>query len=662
MDNMFGSRWLIDELSKLGFSVSYDEVKRYKQSVVANDDSINKIVAEKPAFTQWIADNVDHNISTLDGKGTFHGMGIIAASTEKAFNVSWKIPRQKVKRISEITEPLRIPIEQYIQEGRKALASIKFTSVVDLNISDDSHQPRSIDLLWQMGYFFKNQQPSWSGFMQRYVSGNHPGQSDVNFLPIINLNPSDESCIYSTLLFVIHQAQQLNIETPCITFDQPLFIKAFEISQSKNLHIVVRLGGFHLLMSFLGGIATIMDGSGLREAMEMIYAPHTVNHMLDGKAYARAVRCHFLIEASLKHTLIEQMNSSLDQYKISTQDLKEIEALYNKVINGQGEELKETTTDQKETLKKLSVLIAEYKTSLSESSRTAKLWLQYLSYIGLIKDFIYAERVGDWSLHLLTVKRMLNLFAASGRVNYAKCARLYLQSMGELPEKHPWLHQCFLEKGYHTIRRSDRYWAGLWSDLIIEQVLMRTLKSRGGLSRGRGMSDSVIVMWIYSMHRLAGIHNAMSNLTGQIHQTSEQHVELRESRINRDTMDLTILQSWFREHSPFTNARELMSIATGITATEESLVNCDKAEEVGNKIQHTLDDVEFTAAKIKRSDKVKTLAYLQTSIKIADEEICIDPTTLFSRLIALVMRENDVMSYFAYELSPYPTSLSSRTE
>jgi len=32
------------------------------------------------AFTQFIADNVDHNVCTLDGLHTFHGMGIIAAS------------------------------------------------------------------------------------------------------------------------------------------------------------------------------------------------------------------------------------------------------------------------------------------------------------------------------------------------------------------------------------------------------------------------------------------------------------------------------------------------------------------------------------------------------------------------------------------------------
>jgi len=48
-----------------------------------------------------------------------------------------------------------------------------------------------------------------------------------------------------------------------------------------------------MLMSFLGEVGTDMEGSGLREAMEEIYAQHTVNHMIDGKAYARAVKMSF---------------------------------------------------------------------------------------------------------------------------------------------------------------------------------------------------------------------------------------------------------------------------------------------------------------------------------------------------------------------------------
>ena len=79
MDNMFDWRWLIDVLSKLGFSVSYQEVRRYKQSVVENDDSLNSMVSARPEFGQWVADNINHNTATLEGKKTFHGMGIIAA-------------------------------------------------------------------------------------------------------------------------------------------------------------------------------------------------------------------------------------------------------------------------------------------------------------------------------------------------------------------------------------------------------------------------------------------------------------------------------------------------------------------------------------------------------------------------------------------------------
>ena len=45
MDHVFGSRWLVDELSRLGFSISYDEVNRYKQSVIESE-SLNNLLAE----------------------------------------------------------------------------------------------------------------------------------------------------------------------------------------------------------------------------------------------------------------------------------------------------------------------------------------------------------------------------------------------------------------------------------------------------------------------------------------------------------------------------------------------------------------------------------------------------------------------------------------
>ena len=45
------------------------------------------------------------------------------------------------------------------------------------------------------------------------------------------------------------------------------------------------------------------------------------------------------------------------------------------------------------------------------------------------------------------------------------------------------------EAGVHFVRRSNRLWAGLSTDLAIERVLMRSLKASGGLTRGRGMTE-----------------------------------------------------------------------------------------------------------------------------------------------------------------------------
>ena len=247
---------------------------------------------------------------------------------------------------------------------------------------------------------------------------------------------------------------------------------------------------------------------------------------------------------------------------------------------------------------------------------------------------------------------MLNLFAFAGRVNYAKSERLYLQRMNELPEGYPWLYDCFKEKGSHAIRRSERFWDGLWSDLVIGQVLMRSVKSHGGLSRGRGMNENARTIWIHSMHRLAGVHGVMSALTGQIHQTSDQYVEKRETRIERDQRDKTTLQNWFEDHSSFADTKELVSIANGIAASIESGVNCDNAEEIGANIQQSLDDVNYQMSKIKHSEKVKTMSSLLSAVKIDNEDVAIDPMTLFSRLIVMVMGEKTLHHIFLMNIPP----------
>jgi len=88
---------------------------------------------------------------------------------------------------------------------------------------------------------------------------------------------------------------------------------------------------------------------------------------------------------------------------------------------------------------------------------------------------------------IVSLKQMLPYFTAAGQNLYAKSAYLYLVNMQKLPNTNPELYDKFIQ-GYHVIRQSDRYWAVLPTDLVIEQILMRSLKSVGGLTRGRGMT------------------------------------------------------------------------------------------------------------------------------------------------------------------------------
>ena len=78
-----------------------------------------------------------------------------------------------------------------------------------------------------------------------------------------------------------------------------------EIIKSKDLNkIVCRLGGFHLLMSACGSLGNMMRGSGIEDAMEQVYGPNTIPRILSGKAIARSLRAHFLIEKALMTKLI----------------------------------------------------------------------------------------------------------------------------------------------------------------------------------------------------------------------------------------------------------------------------------------------------------------------------------------------------------------------
>ena len=294
-----------------------------------------------------------------------------------------------------------------------------------------------------------------------------------------------------------------------------------------------------------------MQGSGLEQMLETVYGKNTVVHIMSGKAVSRALRGHFLVDGALRRKLLSYIIgdelTETDEHKKTVSEVSELEAnvvdpmqkedfdklsvLYQQVQD-EAVALEDVSISQE--LQKLNEEVEKKMNHFKKNSRTAKLWLLYMHYVDIVKMFIRAERTGNWFEHLAATEKMLNLYAATGHMNYAKCARLYLQEMLDLKDNYPWLFDQFANKGYHCVRRTDKYWSGLWTDLTIEQTMMRSIKNRGGLTRGRGMSASVKHLWVSTLHQCAAVHQSMVSVTKTIHQTSEQHVELGVSRKKRD--------------------------------------------------------------------------------------------------------------------------------
>lgn len=284
-------------------------------------------------FGQYQADNVDHASRTLDGSGTIHVMGQMVTFTP-AIKTVRRVPRANVnmedlRKIGHVN--LVTQTNPKAAEGR-----IVYTKLGEFSRDENSNR---LDMLWRVSLHFPKPSPLWSGWMQMmHAHIPHPGKSSEMFLPLIDMTPSDPTCVRSTLEYLSDHARR-NGQTPIITFDQQMWWIAYTIIESQPADsplrdIILVLGGFHTEMSFLGTIGSLMAGSGLREIMSQVYSEGSVDQMLSGKAVARAVRAHFLIDSALNALATSEM-CGLAKPQVYTDQLVATEACSTHSNNNQ---------------------------------------------------------------------------------------------------------------------------------------------------------------------------------------------------------------------------------------------------------------------------------------------------------------------------------------
>ena len=199
---------------------------------------------------------------------------------------------------------------------------------------------------------------------------------------------------------------------------------------------------------------------------------------------------------------------------------------------------------------------------------------------------------------------------------------------------------------------SDRHWNGLRGNFVIEQTLMHSIKTNGGLTRGRGVFE---VLWTLNLNYTSSVHCAMMELTSMVVNTYNQLVDITEPRQKQDSTDYDNFKIQLKEINPFEFIdANLHSLSSGLVSLAEKYqVNCDDAEQLGAEIHQQLEETSLANANIKQQI-VNSLASLFNIIKVDDKQVFLDCNVFFSHITTIAQREDDVEKYFTFEMLTYP--------
>ena len=134
------SRQIIDELSSLGISESYGELRRLQNST---------------AFTSFIFDNADFQIATLTGHGTFHSLGGMMICTPLVSNDPKTLKRSvEIPKANDSSASCSLDVQSYTKTNKIGLSSInvealelKFARSFRLH-SDVAYKAMTLDFVW----------------------------------------------------------------------------------------------------------------------------------------------------------------------------------------------------------------------------------------------------------------------------------------------------------------------------------------------------------------------------------------------------------------------------------------------------------------------------------------------------------------------------------
>jgi hypothetical protein len=465
----------------------------------------------------------------------------------------------------------------------------------------------------------ENPPVDWSGYMAAKARDKGDFEKATNYVfgPLIDYPPSHPDTMLTSLNFMEKVVKQHKQKYIFVAVDMQLYKVALKIKWSQPVrwkHLIVRPGGMHVLMSFIGSIGKLMQGSGLEELLNAAFKG--VSNMLSGKAWPKALRAIRMVVTSLLEDQPADNFSSPQAFENMLEALRE--------------------------------------------QPTGRLWIDCLIVPCIILHlYIRAERERNWHLHLYCLKRMICYFFSAGHWHYA---RYILWHVLEMETLLPTDAQYMFTSGNHVCRHKSGAWNAVFSDQFGEQAYMRYGKAKGGLV-GMTLSPDQIAGWVLSYpvcHALSLAMESMfhdENSSSEPDARSEKHKEEGKSRRKLDFDDRQLIREELKKftHPLKYEDDKLVNIYNGCVASEK--VNVHNAVAIGESKAAKFKDQLPIGFHNTIHSEVVTMQIMKRGVKVGGKTVY-DLEKLYGRLLILTQkRKMSLKDVFSYELAPLPAAL-----
>ena len=591
MHRKTGSSGVVNTLHHLGHGISYTETMFIEDKWAEwgrnrSSEIPSNILRGLP--TTHVADNIDWRNKELSGYNETHNTNSIliqhdiSSNTQGRAQVSLKPSYDFVRKDHRSFKSQPVALPTFIGSKRSAC---KTFAIQDESIHEEYELSSKKNMCWVLCRYKSTASssrqiiPGWSAFQEK-TTDTPSRKVNVGYLPAITASPAKMNVILGILNRTVQYMKELHLSYIFLEVDQAIYSKVLQVifkyeSEGRQDfdNVILRMGGFHVIICMLRTIYSRFKGSGIVELLSEagVGAEGTVKAALKGSNVKQGVRYYKLLFEALLRTKLAVFDKPQEQNRLiqAQNDIKgtffRVEyPTYDRTLD---EAIDAACSNMSEVSVKKVIFHPDMRANTPLLGDMAAWMDSLIEMIDLLLNTIHFQRIGNWEGYLEAIDEFLPWCFSLNRQNYARNLSYFYADMRALKKRNPSAYS-YLEEGGFSGSLGIAKHSQLPMDQIIEMTINRFSKETGGLS-GQTENKGASERWMRINHYIAALKQHLEAKVGKVNNSN--HVEIGSKRMQKDEADVQRivegLNSWIPDL--WSQQQPLVNISNGLLATAE---------------------------------------------------------------------------------------------